>query len=255
MEAATVTTPEGSTGSKTMADLLGIAAERHGGDTALRHKVGDEWREVSYEELGQTVREVALGLIDVGIERGERVAILSHTRPEWTYANFGVLSAGATSVSVYQTNSPEECQYVLHHSDSRAVFVEDAEQLAKIRKVQPELPALELIVVMAPEGDIGHAISLDDLRERGRGRDGAKLDERVASITPDDTCVFMYTSGTTGPPKGCILTHGNYRSVLSMAEHDAVIEPGDTVYLFLPLAHAFALLIQFVAIDLGGSSA
>jgi long-chain acyl-CoA synthetase len=255
MEATTVTAAEASTASRTMADMLPLAAERGGTAPALRHKVGDEWRDVSYEELGGVVREVALGLIDLGIAKGERVAVLAHTRPEWTFANFGVLCSGATSVSVYQTNSPEECHYVLDHSGSRAVFVEDGEQLAKIREVEGDLPELQHVIVMAPDGDIGDALSLDALRERGRGRDGADFDERVASITPEDTCVFMYTSGTTGPPKGCILTHGNYRNVASMAEQQGVVEAGDVVYLFLPLAHAFALLIQFVALDLGATLA
>src|SRR5919197_6080656 len=124
------------TGSKTIADLLPRAVERYGDTPAARFKRGDEWVDVSYAQLGETVREVALGLIDLGVERGDKVAILSHTRPEWTYSCFGILSAGATLVTIYQTNSPEECHYVAHHSEARAIFVEDGEQLAKIRAVQ-----------------------------------------------------------------------------------------------------------------------
>jgi len=118
------------TGSKTIADLLPLAAKKYADTPALRHKVGDDWVDVAYSELGEAVKEVALGLIDLGIQPGDKVAILAHTRPEWTYACFGVLSAGGTLVTIYQTNSAEECQYVLHHSDTRAVFVEDAEQLS-----------------------------------------------------------------------------------------------------------------------------
>jgi long-chain acyl-CoA synthetase len=142
---------------------------------------------------------------------------------------------------------------VLDHSESRAVFVEDGEQLAKIREIEDDLPALEFVIVMAPEEglDIGGAITLDDIRERGRSRDQAELDERIASVTPDDACVFIYTSGTTGPPKGVILTHGNYRSMVDAVEEPSALEGGEVAYLFLPLAHAFALLIQFVVIDLG----
>ena len=255
MEAGTIAAPEASTGSTTMADMVTLAAARHGSSPALQRKIGDEWVDISYEELGQVVKEIALGLVDLGIERGDRVSILSHTRPEWTFANFGILCSGAASVSIYQTNSPEECHYVLHHSESRAVFVEDASQLAKVREVQSELPGLEFIIVMDPEGDIGDALSLDALRERGRGRETAEFEERVESVSPDDACVYIYTSGTTGPPKGCILTHSNYRSVTSMAEAESVVSEGDVVYLFLPLAHAFALLVQFVTIDLGGTIA
>jgi long-chain acyl-CoA synthetase len=246
-----VTAPAHGTGSKTMADLAGLAAER-GDLAALRHRSGEEWVDVSYAELGEAVSEVARGLIDLGIEHGHKVSILSHTRPEWTYANLAIFSTGAVSVSVYQTNSPEECQYVLEHSESRAVFVEDAEQLGKIRQIEDQLPDLEHVVVFEPSGDLGDAVSLDDLRERGRGREAAELDERVRAVSKDDLAITIYTSGTTGPPKGCLLTHGNYRDVTSMTEQMGVLEQGDVVYLFLPLAHAFAKLIQYVALDLGG---
>jgi long-chain acyl-CoA synthetase len=237
-----------------MAGLAAASAQQHAGRTALRHKVGDEWVDIDYTDVGAAVSEVGRGLIDLGIGRGDRVSILCNTRPEWTYANLGILAAGAASVSIYQTNSPEECHYVLDHSESRAVFVEDGEQLAKIREIESDLPALEFVIVMAPEEDldIGDAISLDDLRERGRGHDQAELDARTTSVTSDDACVFIYTSGTTGPPKGVILTHGNYRSMVDAVEEPAALEGDELCYLFLPLAHAFALLIQFVVIDLGG---
>jgi long-chain acyl-CoA synthetase len=248
---ATVEAVEASTNSRTMADMLPLAAATHGDAPALKHKVDGEWIDVSYADLGQTVREVTLGLCDLGIQRGERVSILSHTRPEWTYANFGILSSGAASVSIYQTNSAEECHYVLHHSESRAVFVEDGEQLAKVREVQDDLPNLEFIIVFDPADDMGDAISLDDLRERGRGRDASEFDDRIAAVELDDACVFIYTSGTTGPPKGVILTHRNYRNVTTMSASQGILQAGDAAYLFLPLAHAFALLIQFISIDLG----
>src|SRR3954464_2217726 len=169
MEAGPASAPASSTGVTTMAGLAAVAAQQHAGKPALRHKVGDQWIDIDYADLGVAVSEVARGLIDLGIERGDRVSILCNTRPEWTYANFGILAAGAASVSIYQTNSPEECHYVLDHSESRAVFVEDAEQLAKIREIEADLPALEFVIVMEPGGDIGDAIALDDLRERGRG--------------------------------------------------------------------------------------
>jgi long-chain acyl-CoA synthetase len=252
MEAGTAAS---GTGSQTMADLLPLAAERYAGETALKHKAGDEWVETSYAELGRAVRETALGLIGLGLQPGDKVSILSHTRPEWTYANFAILSAGLVSVSIYQTNSAEECHYVLEHSESRAVFVEDGEQLAKLRAIQDRLPKLERIVIFDPSDDVGDAIPLAELRERGAARDAAELEARTAAVTQDDLAITIYTSGTTGPPKGCLLTHGNYRDVTSMTEQAGALSAGDSVYLFLPLAHAFAKLIQFVALDLGGSIA
>src|SRR5690348_11076363 len=139
MEAGTVGTPS-ATASITMADLAALTAASRGSAPALKHKSGDVWVETSYAELGEIASEVARGLIDLGIGRGDRVAILAHTRPEWTHANLGILAAGAASVSIYQTNSPEECHYVLEHSESVAVFAEDEEQLAKIREIRDDLP-------------------------------------------------------------------------------------------------------------------
>jgi long-chain acyl-CoA synthetase len=255
MELGTINAADASTGSRTMADLIAMAGHKHADRPAIKHKVGDGWVDVSYKELAEKVKHVALGLVDLGVQPGDKVAILSNTRPEWTYACFGILGAGATCVSIYQTNSPEECHYVLHHSESRAVFVEDAEQLAKIREVEAELPELELIIVMEPSGDIGDAIPLDDLCARGRRRPESDYEERLAGIGDDDMCLYIYTSGTTGPPKGCLLTHGNYRRVTNMVESDGVMAEDEVIYLFLPLAHAFALLVQFVAFDIGSSIA
>ncbi len=164
----------GGTGSKTIADLLPLAVEKYGDAPAQRHKVGDEWVDASYAELGEAVREIALGLVDLGIQPGDKVAILAHTRPEWTHACFGILTAGGTLVTIYQTNSAEECQYVLAHSDSRAIFVEDAEQLAKIREVGDRCPELEHVIVMDPGGaELDDALSLDAAaRARPRPRRG-----------------------------------------------------------------------------------
>ena len=250
MEAGTAAAT--GTGSKTMADMVGLAAAQYGDSPALRYKTGEEWSDVSFTALGEAVSQIGRGLIDLGVEHAGKVAIVSHTRAEWTYAHFGILAAGAISVSVYQTNSADECHYVLEHSESEVVFLEDAEQLEKIRSVRDRLPNLRQIVLFEPVEGADDAITLDELRERGRGRDAAELEARTAAVTKDDVCIFIYTSGTTGPPKCCILSHGNYRDVVSMSEEQGVLGQGEVVYLFLPLAHAFAKLVQFLAVDLGG---
>jgi long-chain acyl-CoA synthetase len=250
MDAAVESKP--GTGSRTIADLLPLAAARYGERAAQRYKRGEEWVNVSYAELGQAVSEVALGLAQLGIARGDKVAIVSHTRPEWTHGCFGILSAGATLVTIYQTSSPEECRYVLEHSECRAVFVEDREQLAKVRRVRADLPALEHVIVFdAAAGEQGDATSLEALRSMGRAADDAELESRLGAVGREDLCLVVYTSGTTGPPKGCLLTHGNYRAITDMVVAQAVLEGGDATYLFLPLAHVFAMLIQFVALELG----
>ncbi|MDX6729945.1 MAG: long-chain acyl-CoA synthetase [Baekduia sp.] len=250
MEAGT--TPARGTDSATIADLCTRAAELYGDQVAIKHKVGGAWRDVSFAQMGAIVDEVALGLIALGLEPGERVSILCNTRPEWTYADFAISSAGGVVVPVYPTNSPEECEWVVGNSESVFVICEDAEQVAKITAVRDRLPQLRTIIVVDPSGEVGDALALEELRRRAHGRDLQQLRDRTAAVGPDDPFTFIYTSGTTGPPKGCVLTHGNYRSVLTMTgERGSIGGEDDLVYLFLPLAHAFALLIQLAAVDVG----
>ncbi len=257
MEAGTAPAePAHGTGSKTMADMGLLAARKFGDSVALKQKVGDEWREITYADFGRAHSEVGRGLIDLGLQPGDRVAILSHTRPEWVFANHGTLAAGCASVAIYQTNSPQECHYVLEHSESRAVFVEDLEQLGKIREVEDKLPNLEHIIVFDPSGgEIGDAISLDELRAKGGTHEESELEQRANAVTDADPCLFIYTSGTTGPPKGCVTSHGNYRAVTSMSTARDVVMSGESIYLFLPLAHSFAQLVAFTALEVGATIA
>ncbi|HET6549146.1 MAG TPA: AMP-dependent synthetase/ligase [Solirubrobacter sp.] len=248
MQETTAQPARGGTGSATIADIVGLAAERYGEQPAARFKRDGDWREVSYAELGEITSEVARGLIDLGMAPGDRVALLCTTRVEWTYADFGITSAGGVVVPIYPTNSPEECAWVAGNSESRFSICEDPGQVAKIVAVRDQLPKLEAIVAIEPAAD---AISLDELRERGRPRDRREVAERIAAVKPADPYTIIYTSGTTGPPKGCVLTHGNYRDVTRMCEEIDVIEAGEVVYLYLPLAHSYALLIQLLAVDLG----
>jgi long-chain acyl-CoA synthetase len=244
---------ERGTNSTTLADLLPRAARLYGDAPAVMSKDGEEWVRRSFVEVEQTVRKLALGLVDLGVGKGDKVSILANTRPEWTYCDFAALSIGATVVPIYQTNSPEECQYVLENSDAKVVVVEDNEQLEKIRAVRDQLPLLEQVVRMT--GVSEDAISLEDLAARGAGRDAGEWERLWQAVTPEDICTFIYTSGTTGPPKGCVISHGNYRAMLDMVKENSVIEGEDVTYLYLPLAHSFALLIQLGSFDLGATIA
>jgi long-chain acyl-CoA synthetase len=244
---------ERGTHSNTLADLLPRAAELYGSAPAVRFKQDGAWVSRSFAEVRDTVRSLALGLVDLGVGKGDKVSILGNTRPEWTYFDFAALSIGAVVVPIYQTNSPEECQYVLENSDAKVVVVEDDEQIEKIRKVRDRLPLLEQVVRMT--GSSEDAISHDDLVARGAGRDASEWEARWSSVGKDDICTFIYTSGTTGPPKGCVISHGNYRAMLDMVNETSVIEPEDVSYLYLPLAHSFALLIQLGSFDLGATLA
>jgi long-chain acyl-CoA synthetase len=254
MELATASqAPAQGTRSETIADLLPKAIEKYGSAPAIKHKDGGEWVSRSYEEVGEIVRDLSLGLSDLGIAKGDKVSILGNTRPEWTYFDFAALTLGATVVPIYQTNSPEECQYVLENSDAKAVIVEDAEQLEKIRRVRDTLPRLECVILM--EGDADDAVSMDEVSSRGSRRDSSEWERHYSSVTGEDICTLIYTSGTTGPPKGCVISHANYRAMLDMTQKAQVLEPGQVAYLFLPLAHSFALLIQLGSFDIGGTLA
>ena len=244
---------ERGTKSATLADLLPRAAELYGSAPAIRFKQDGTWTTRSFVEVRDTVRSLALGLIDLGVAKGDKVSILGNTRPEWTYCDFAALSVGAIVVPIYQTNSPEECQYVLENSDAKVVVVEDDEQMEKIRAVRDDLPLLEQVVRMT--GSSEDAISFEDLVARGTGHDASEWEQRWSAVSKEDVCTFIYTSGTTGPPKGCVISHGNYRAMLDMVNQTSVIEPEDVSYLYLPLAHSFALLIQLGSFDLGATLA
>jgi len=241
-----------STGSKTIADMLPLAAAMYADRPAVRHKIGDEWLDVSFAEVGEIVSEVGRGLIDLGLEPGERVSILCGTRPEWVYSSFAISAAGGVVVPIYPTNSPKECEWVAGNSESTVIVVEDAEQYAKVAEVRDRLPQLKTIIAIEHSDGTPDAISLDEVRERGRGRDEQELVARYEAVKPEDPYTFIYTSGTTGPPKGCVLSQANYRAVLDMTNERGLFGSGeDVVYLFLPLAHAFAILVALGAADTG----
>lgn len=240
-----------SSGSRTLADLLPIAAEEHGSNGAFVFKNDqDSWETSTYSQVLDQVESLSLGLIDMGVGRGDVVSILGNTRPEWTLFDFAAMTAGAIVVPIYQTNSAEECQYVLEHSGARTVIVEDEGQLQKIREIRGNLPKLEQVIIMIGEAD--DAVSMTAVRERGAGGTTEQFKHSYQSVAPEDTCKIVYTSGTTGPPKGCVLSHGNYRAMLTMSQEAALLGAGETTFLFLPLAHVFALLIQYGVLDVGG---
>ncbi len=236
-----------------MATLVLDAAARHR-TTAMRYPEAGGWRRTSYPELGADVREIAKGLIALGVAPGERVAILSNTRAEWTLADFGAICAGAVVVPVYQTNSPEECEYVLEHCGATALFCEDQGQLDKLAEIRDALPRLRHVIRF--EGEGGDAITLDELRAAGADVGDDDLDARISAIAADDVATIVYTSGTTGAPKGCMLTHGNLRSDIDGIHEILTVKAGeDVLYVFLPLAHVLTRIVQLFAIDSGGEMA
>lgn len=249
-ESVPLSSPSGSR-SNTLADLLPRAAAANGERGAFLFKnEEDNWETSTFNQVLSQVEQLSLGLIDLGVNPGDRVSILGNTRPEWTLFDFAVMSVGATVVPIYQTNSPEECEYVLDHCEAHFVIVEDEAQLEKIRQVRDRLPNLEQIIMMLGESD--DTVSMTELMDRGARGDSAVFRQRYEAVTADDICKIVYTSGTTGPPKGCVLSHGNYRAMLDMSDQVHILGAGETTFLFLPLAHVFALLIQYGVLDVGG---
>jgi len=237
--------------SKTLADLLPQAAKHNGSGGAFLFKNdADVWETTSFNDVLDQVRRLTLGLIDLGVKPGDRVSILGSTRAEWTLFDFAAMSAGATVVPIYQTNSPGECQYVLEHSGARFVVVENEAQLEKVRQVRDQLPELETVIQMVGTAD--DTVSMADVYERGASNDDDVFRKSYEAVGTDDVCKIVYTSGTTGPPKGCVISHGNYRAMLDMADQVEILGAGETTFLFLPLAHVFALLIQYGTLDVGG---
>ena len=256
---ATATTPlaaERATHASTVCQMTLATAEQHASLPALRFAREGDWTEMSYAALGDAVRGIARGLMALGVERGDRVSILSGTRAEWTLADLGSLCAGAVVAPIYHTNSPGECRYVLEHAGSRVVFCEDAEQVAKVAEVRSECPELEHIVVL--DGPAEGALTLDELRARGDEVEPEAMESVARAVRPEDTATIVYTSGTTGPPKGCVTTHENMMATARMYEDELEFASGNepiVVFMFLPLAHSLARVTQMVTLDVGGTIA
>lgn len=237
----------------TVADLLRFAAKRYPDVPAVRWKEGDEWLDRSYADVLEHVERLALGLIDQGIEPGERVCVLADTSPEWAYVAFAIWSVGAIVVPIYPTNSPEECEWVAGNSGAVAAVCGTAAHLDKLRKVHDSLPALRSLIVFEASDGTGDAVPLADLGAAEGDLD--EIERRIAGVKQEDPCLIIYTSGTTGPPKGCVLSHRNGVMVCEIVTETGTIQQGDVAYLYLPLAHVFAQIVQIAVTAQGGTMA
>jgi long-chain acyl-CoA synthetase len=239
------------TGAASVGALIDLGASRHGDLPAVSFKRDGGWEKRSHAELRDTVNDLARGLIGLGIAPGERVCILANTRPEWTYLAYATWLAGAVVVPIYPTNSPEECEWVAGNSEASVVICEDETQLDKIRAVRDRLPHLRTLVLIDGEADDATPLAA----VAGDDSQADELEHRAARLTAEDPLLIIYTSGTTGPPKGCVLTHGNGLALCDMVEELGTVGPGDVSYLYLPLAHVFAEIVQISGLYIGASLA
>jgi len=241
---------DGGAMPRNLGEMVLQAAAAHRG-VALRYRRGGRMASVSYPELGARVSELARGLIALGIAPGDRVAIFAATSADWTLADFAILCAGGVVVPVYHTNSADECAYVLAHSEARAVFCGDAGQAGRVAQIRDRCPRLEHVISFGAAAP--GAIGLADLARRGAEVAPEAVAERAAGRDRDDLATLVYTSGTTGPPKGCMLTHGNLLETARMYTDELGIGEHHVLYQFLPLAHVLARVAQTVIIWAGGS--
>ncbi len=220
------------------------SVRRLGHHQCLKYKESGRWKALSWIQAEALVRDLALGLVSLGVKKGQSVAILSKTRYEWTLCDLAILSLGAVTVPIYPSTTAEQAAYILENSDARVVFAEDEDQVRKIKAVQKGLKKLETIVVIEGRGT-GDVLSLAALNERGWSGNEAAWLKNARDIVPTDTATIVYTSGTTGPPKGAVLTHGNFLSEVDALTKAFDMSGRDVGLLFLPLSHIFARGMQF----------
>jgi len=242
------TTPDAveiAEGDNVIAALLGnakIAPNR----PALAYRDGDKFIDVSTAEFASTVRELAAGLIGLGIEPGDRVCIFMKTRIEFTYADYAIWCAGATAVTIYETSSAEQVEWIVSDSGAVAIICGNADLRSRFESISERTPDCRHVFTVG-EG------AMDALRENAVDVDQSAVDERLAGIRHSDLAALVYTSGTTGQPKGCMITHGNFifevRQVVGMM--DQLFNAGGSTLMFLPLAHILARVVQVGCVTRG----
>ena len=220
------------------------ATLRHGKGDALNHKVGGDWVHTSASTFAERVRNVALGLAARDIRRGDRVALLSENRPEWSIVDLAILSLGAINVPIYTTQAVDQVRYILTDSGARVLFVSNRRLYKHAQKALERLGFLEKVIFFDEEGteNIEHAMSLSSLEEAGREQHRqrpAAFAEFLSAVQPQDLATIIYTSGTTGEPKGVMLTHNNFISNVVAITGSLPISSSDTALSVLPLSHIF----------------
>jgi long-chain acyl-CoA synthetase len=227
----------------TLNKLFFAAIERYPKPDTLQVRKDGAYQPISARDLTDSVRHVAIGLRELGVNPGDRVAILSENRPEWAIADYACLTAGLTDVPIYPTLPAEQIPYILNDSGAVAIFVSTPEQAAKIAQVRGQLTSLKHVIGFGDAKRPGETLTIEDVRERGRSADNtqrtSEYRQQALAVRPEDVATIIYTSGTTGEPKGVTLTHDNIYSNVMAGAAQIPFGGNDICLSFLPLSHIF----------------
>jgi long-chain acyl-CoA synthetase len=242
-----------------IAALLTARADATPQRVAFTSPAGDTWKPWTWAEVAAVARRAAAGLRSLGLADEQRVALLGATSVEWILADLAVLTAGGATTTIYPANTPDECKFILADSDSRFVFVDDREQLAKLSMIRSAIPHVEAVIMLnGPGDDDGWVLSWDDLVRRGDdclSEQPSIIDDAVRAITPERLATVIYTSGTTGQPKGVELLHDSWLYAADAGDRADILSADDLHFLWLPLSHSFGKMLEILMVNVGVQTA
>lgn len=225
---------------ETLVEVFNQQVEKLGDRVALKRRNGDLWESITWREYGKAVKDVGLGFVSMGFEPGEVVSVFSNNRPEWHFADLGCMAMGGVTVPIYQTSAEDQIEYILGHAETRYIVVQDDDFLQKILKVKDQLPKLEKAVLMEGTSDDDFVMTLDELRKAGREyaeKNQTAYEERCKGVKGDGLATLVYTSGTTGRPKGAEITHHNIVWTVDSISQVISSDENDRILSYLPLSH------------------
>jgi long-chain acyl-CoA synthetase len=256
-------TPAPAAGGSQEGNLVQLLIQqaRNASKVGMTHKRDGRWQDVTWAQVLEEVQVVSAGLVAQGVKPGDRVAIFANTSLQWIISDLAISAAQAITVPIYSSNTPDECRYIINHSETSVLFIDsdekDAKQAGRLTRIRQKLadcPSIKKIVLFDGPVAGGVEMSLADLVAQGRAAHQARpsaFDERVAAVSLNDTNSLIYTSGTTGEPKGVILTHSNWVYEAKASQSVGMMTPADSVMLFLPLAHVFAQVVKAAWLSMG----